>query len=166
MSTMRTGKCIGYVHCYIFSISLNAQKKHSMTICQQWELGWCFCFSSPYCLNFLHWQCIILIRNHPSAHQQTIGLRCGKYMYMLCCAVLCLVAQSCLTLRNPVDCSPLGTSVLADSLGKNTGVDFHALLPGIFPSQGLNPGLLHCRWILYQLSHKGSPRILATVKHL
>ena len=34
-----------------------------------------------------------------------------------------------------------------------------SLLWGIFPTQGLNPGLLHCRWILYQLSHKGSPRI-------
>ena len=34
----------------------------------------------------------------------------------------------------------------------------HSLLQRIFPTQGLNPGLLHCRWILYQLSHKGSPR--------
>ena len=34
----------------------------------------------------------------------------------------------------------------------------HALLQGIFPTQGLNPGLLHCRWILYQLSHKGNPQ--------
>ena len=34
-----------------------------------------------------------------------------------------------------------------------------SLLPEIFPTQGLNPGLPHCRWILYQLSHKGSPRI-------
>ena len=32
-----------------------------------------------------------------------------------------------------------------------------SLLQGIFPTQGWNPGLLHCRWILYQLSHKGSP---------
>ena len=35
----------------------------------------------------------------------------------------------------------------------------HSLLQGIFPTQGSNPGLPHCRWILYQLSHKGSPRI-------
>ena len=39
------------------------------------------------------------------------------------------------------------------------------LLQGIFPTQGLNPGLLHCRWILYQLSHKGSPRILEWVAY-
>ena len=41
--------------------------------------------------------------------------------------------------------------------GQNTGVGSLTLLQGIFPTQGLNPGLLHCRWILYQLSHKGSP---------
>ena len=38
-----------------------------------------------------------------------------------------------------------------------------ALLQGIFPIQGSNPGLVHCRQILYQLSHKGSPRILEWV---
>ena len=43
------------------------------------------------------------------------------------------------------------------SPGQNTEVGSLSLLPGIFPTQGLNPGLLHCRWILYQLSHKGSP---------
>ena len=46
-----------------------------------------------------------------------------------------------------------------NSPGQNTGVGCHALLQGIFPTQGLNTGLLHCRRILYQLSHKGSPRI-------
>ena len=45
-----------------------------------------------------------------------------------------------------------------NSPGQNTGVGGLALLQGIFPTQGSNPGLLHCRWILYQLSHKGSPR--------
>ena len=48
---------------------------------------------------------------------------------------------------------------LWNSLCKNTGVGSLSLLQGIFPTQGLNPGLLHCRRILYQLSHKGSPRI-------
>ena len=43
------------------------------------------------------------------------------------------------------------------SPGQNTGVDSLSLLQGIFPTQGLNPGLPHCRWICYQLSHKGSP---------
>ena len=39
--------------------------------------------------------------------------------------------------------------------GKNTGVGCHSLLQRIFPTQGSNPGLLHCRWILYCLSHQG-----------
>ena len=44
------------------------------------------------------------------------------------------------------------------SLGLNTGVGSLSLLQGIFPTQGSNPGLPHCRWILYQMSHRGSPR--------
>ena len=40
--------------------------------------------------------------------------------------------------------------------GKNTGMGCHCLLQGIFLTQGSNPGLLHCRQILYQLNHKGS----------
>ena len=43
-----------------------------------------------------------------------------------------------------------------NSPGQNTGVGRHSLLQGIFPTQGSNPGLLHCRWILYQLSHQVS----------
>ena len=42
-------------------------------------------------------------------------------------------------------------------LGQNTGVGSHALLQEIFLIHGLNPGLLHCRWILYHMSHQGSP---------
>ena len=42
-----------------------------------------------------------------------------------------------------------------NSPGHNTGVDSLSLLQGIFPSQGSNPGLPHCRWILYQLSYQG-----------
>ena len=45
-----------------------------------------------------------------------------------------------------------------NSPSPNTGVGSLSLLQGIFPTQGLNPGLPHCRWILYQLSHQGSPR--------
>ena len=67
-------------------------------------------------------------------------------------------------------------SVVSDSLqlhglcpwnspGQNTGVGSLSLLQGIFPTQGSNTGLQHCRWILYQLSHKGSPRILEWVTY-
>ena len=52
-----------------------------------------------------------------------------------------------------------------NSLGQNTGVGSFSLFQGIFPTQGLNPGHPHCRRILYQLSHKGSPRILEWVAY-
>ena len=81
------------------------------------------------------------------------------------CAMLCLVSQSCPTLCNPMDCSPPGSSVHGDSPGKNTGVRCHALLQGIFPTQGSNPSLPHCGQILYHLSHQGSPRILEWVAY-
>ena len=64
------------------------------------------------------------------------------------------VPQSCPTLCNPMEFS--------------RPEYWHGKLftsPGIFPNQGLNSGLLHCRWILYQLSHKGSPRILEWVAY-
>ena len=86
-----------------------------------------------------------------------------------CCTVkcisylLCLAAQSCLTLYDSMNCSPPGFSVLGDSPGKNTGVGCLAVLQGTFPTQGLKPGLPHRRWILYHLSHQGSPRILKWV---
>ena len=53
------------------------------------------------------------------------------------------VAQSCPTLCQ-------------DSPGQNTGVGCHAFFQEIFPTQGLNPSLPHCRRILYHLSHQGS----------
>ena len=72
-----------------------------------------------------------------------------------------LVTQSYPTVGDPMDCSPPGSSVHGVSPGKNTGEGCcHELLQGIFPAQGSNLGLPHCRWILYHLSHQGSPRIL------
>ena len=110
--------------------------------------------------------------------------------------MLCLAAQPCPTLCDPMDCSPTGTcpwgfsrqedwsglpcpspgdlpnagiepgspTLQADSLlteppgkPKNTGVGSLPFLQGIFLTQKLNQGLLHCRRILYQLSYQGSP---------
>ena len=68
----------------------------------------------------------------------------------MCCAML-----SRSVLSNSL--RPHGSSVHGDSPGKNTGVGCHALLQGIFPTHGSNPGLLHCRQIVYCLSHQGSP---------
>ena len=58
-----------------------------------------------------------------------------------------------------MDCSPW------TSPNQNTGLGSLSLLQGIFPTQGLIPGLPHCRRILYQLSHKGSPKILKWVAY-
>ena len=71
---------------------------------------------------------------------------------------VCLVTQLCLTLCDPMDCRPPGSSVHGDSPGKKARVGCHAFLQWIFPTQGSNPGLPHCRGILYRLSHQGSPR--------
>ena len=68
----------------------------------------------------------------------------------------CLVAQLCPTLCDPMACRVSGSFIHRDSRGKNTGVGCHALFLGIFPTQGWNPGLPHCRQILYHLSHQGS----------
>ena len=74
---------------------------------------------------------------------------------------MCSVAQSCLTLCDPMDYSPPDSTVHGDSPGKNTGMGCHAFLQGIFPTQGSNLGLPHCRWILYCLSHQGSPILVS-----
>ena len=74
----------------------------------------------------------------------TFGIcNCWKYMKMKV-----EVTPLCLTLGDP---------------GQNTGMSSLSLLQGIFPTQGSNPVLPCHRWILYQLSHKGSPRILEWV---
>ena len=80
---------------------------------------------------------------------KTVETLLKKLNMTLSCAVLCLVVQSCPTLCKPMDSSLPSSSVHGDSPGKNTGVGCHALLQGIFPTQGSKPGLLHCRQILY-----------------
>ena len=82
------------------------------------------------------------------------------HLYQLCMPE-CLVAQSSLTVCYPMDCSLPGSSVHGlpcpwDSPSKNTGVGSHSLFQGIFPTQGLSLGILHCRQILDHLSHRNS----------
>ena len=62
-----------------------------------------------------------------------VGMECGHAKLL----------QSCLTFCDPMDCSPPDSSVHGNSPGRNTGVGCHALLQGIFPTQGLNSCLLH-----------------------
>ena len=63
-------------------------------------------------------------------------------------------SESHSAVSDSVICDPMD---YADPTGQNIGVGSHSLLQGIFPTQGLNPGLLNCRWILHRLSHQGSP---------
>ena len=97
--------------------------------------------------------------------QQKSGTWKCLHFLRLCCpvlsnavamsrAVLCLVMSGS---YDPMGCSLSGASPPGDSPGRNTGVGLHTLLQGIFPTQGLNPGLPQYRWILYHLSHQGSP---------
>ena len=72
--------------------------------------------------------------------------------------------KSCLTLCDPMDCTSMELPV--HGILQNTGVGSLSFLRRIFPTHGLSPGLPRCRWILYQLSCKGSPRILERVAYL
>ena len=75
----------------------------------------------------------------------------------------CSERESCSVVSDSL--RPHGLYSPWNSPGQNTGVGSLPFLQGIFPIQGSNPDLLHCRWILCQLSHKGSPGILEWVAH-
>ena len=79
------------------------------------------------------------------------------------CGKLLLIIKICSVVFNSL--WPHGLYSPWNSLGQNTGVGSLSLLQGIFPTQGLNSGFPHCSWILYQLSHKGSSRILEWVAY-
>ena len=139
-------ECFSYYHCNKVSMS-EIQKNTNMQQCKQKKNT-----------NHLHFQ-------EPRDNLLSISvstLSVFKHAYVclfykqkrdLC---VCSVAQSCRTLCKPVYCGPPGSSAHGDSPGENTGVRCHALLQGIFPTQGLNPDLPHCRQILYCLSYQGS----------
>ena len=104
----------------------------------------------------------ILPRLYSHCRFQNIFFFFLNYPYTSCAGLSRSVIS---TLGNPMDCSPPGSSVHGDSPGKNKGVGCHALFQGIFPTQGSNPCLLHCRQIVYCLSHQESPRILEWVAY-
>ena len=84
---------------------------------------------------------------------------------MFFCLVSCVHAQ----LRPTLQLHGLQPTRLLspqDSQGKNTGLGSHSLLEGIFQTQGLNPGLLHCRQIIYHLIYQGSPLGRIKILHL
>ena len=77
-----------------------------------------------------------------------------------------LVTQSCLILCDPMDYSLPGSSIygiLQARILEWVAISFSR---GVFPTQELNPGHLHCRWILYQLSYEGSPHVVIKNKCL
>ena len=93
---------------------------------------------------------------------QLSSVKCGRLtdqgwpcVLQLPC-LLGLVAQLYPSLCNPMDRSLPDSSVHGDSPGQNTGVGYHTLLQGIFPTQGSHPDFPYCRWILSYLSHQGS----------
>jgi len=105
-------------------------------------------------LNFLVFAC----KTHTHTHTHLSNTYvCYTYDHVCCMHLLCLVVQSCPTLYDHTYFSPPGFSVHGDSPGKNTGEGSLSLLHGIFPTQGSNPGLPHCRQILNHLSHQTSP---------
>ena len=78
----------------------------------------------------------------------------AKAHFLVLCVLSCSVESSTL---QPHGLQPARLLCPWDCPGKDTGVGCHFLLQGIFPTQGLNLGLLNCRWILYHLSLRGSP---------
>ena len=80
----------------------------------------------------------------------------GTFLIPLCVCVCVSVTRSCLTLWDPMACNPPGFSV--HGILQARILEWVAIpSPGIFPTQGLNPGPhLHCRQSLYWLSHQGS----------
>ena len=94
--------------------------------------------------------------NPPAWHSEAMKSVLGSLL-------ACLVTQLCPTLFSLMDCSPPGSSFSWDSPGKNTRVSSPSFLQGIFPVQGWNLSLLHCRQILYHLSHQGSLRSLFAI---
>ena len=87
-------------------------------------------------------------------------------LHIYCCVSFLLLLSTLSVVSNSLQPHGLYPARLLcpwDSPGKSTGVGIHSFLLEIFPTQGLNPGFLHCNQILSPMSHQGSPRILEWV---
>ena len=139
---------------------------------QQWPQGWkrSVFITIPKkgnvkeCSNYSQLLSFHMLGNAQNSPSQASVVHEPRTSLCTSCAV-CLVAQSCPTLCNPMDCSPPGSSVHGDSPGKNTEMGFHVPFQRMFPTQGSNPGLPYCRQILYCLSHQGSLGMLEWVAY-
>ena len=88
---------------------------------------------------------------------------CSRAQMEMFSEIVAFIPAVCSVVSNSLQphwLQPTRLLVHGDSQGKNIGVGYHALLQGIFPTQGSNTGLLYWRWILYCLSYQGSLRIL------
>ena len=104
---------------------------------------------------------------HQLLRKPTLKKNESQWVFDLCyLAAAAKSLQSCPTLRDPVDCSLPGSSVHGDFPGKNTGVDCHFLLQGIFPTQGSNLlllRLLHWQAGYLLLAPPGKPKCLISI---
>ena len=101
----------------------------------------------------------ILICNEPSPHPGKKDSICYELKMKgdKHCLFMATLTQSCPTLCDSMDCShqaPLSMGILQARILERVAMPSSW---GIFPTQGSNPGFPHCRWILYHLSHQGSP---------
>ena len=110
----------------------------------------------PYSLKGQKWEGIEMVSCCCSVTQS-----CPTLCYLMDCSMFSSVQFSCSVMSNSLQ--PHGLYSPWNSPDQNTGVGSCSLLQEIFPTQGSNPGLTHCRQILYPLSNKGSPRKMVTI---
>ena len=108
-------------------------------------------FSWPQRLGFtiMHYRALLF---YNLFYWKIVELQCISFWYVCVCKVTSVVSDSC----DPMDSSSPGSSVHG-ILQARTALCCHSLLQGIFPTQGMNPGLLHRKQIIYHLSHQESP---------
>ena len=126
---------------HILSLSSSSLSQGSFFICEQKFAPTVF----HHCQ--LVFSLLVMNFQRNRTNEVHIYIVCVCVCLYICCVLCCSVSH--VQLCDPLDCGPPSSSVHGDSPGKNTGVGCHALLQGIFPTQGLNPGLLHCRQVLY-----------------
>ena len=135
-------------HSHTLSPCYKVERQRPLTLLQQWTLAAIYTCKSEQL--WMSAQVVAQDRKAIVEVCSTNPRRKTLRIISVLKVVLALVVQPCLTL-----CSPTRLLYSWDSPGKNTGVDSQSLLQGIFLTQNL--GLLHCRQILYCLSHWGRP---------
>ena len=131
---------LGNPSCICLNIELTIQIQHHKVL-------------PPFCTFHIHISLLIinvqfLNKSHKLYLQNTLHIHSFLYIFTCPKESKSISRSVCPTLSSPIDCSPPG---------KNTGVGIHSLLQGMFQTQGSKVGSLHCRQILFCLSHQKSP---------